>query len=205
MVYIQIVFLSPQSHVSIWKSPFFELSNFKIHFSLTSYLESFQTRLRCWKLFWHVFFPIQDDTKQGVFFSLHGFPNCLGEWEFMGITDSMLMAFVAIGLSSWNLSIKKCSDKQKLRYFSYIESRSGRWCRNVQQLTNCFRIFSINRRNTIFATENKRSLTKPLFYQPIEGAPILRLPISSVQIEPSALCSMFPDSSLDAVRIESVA
>ena len=73
------------------------------------------------------------------------------------------------------------------------------------QLTNCFRIFSINRRNTIFATENKRSLTKPLFYQPIEGAPILRLPISSVQIEPSALCSMFPDSSLDAVRIESVA
>ena len=51
MIYIQIVFLSLKSHVSIWKSPFSELSDFKIRFFLTPYLESFQTRLRCWKLF----------------------------------------------------------------------------------------------------------------------------------------------------------
>ena len=52
-VYIQIVILSSEKHVLTWKSSFLELSDFKIRFFLPPYLESFQTRLRCWKLFGH--------------------------------------------------------------------------------------------------------------------------------------------------------
>ena len=77
MVYIQIVFLSLKNHVSIWKSPFSELSDFKIRFFLTPYLESFQTRLRCWKLFWLVFLVQVLCYGKGVVLFIIGIENRL--------------------------------------------------------------------------------------------------------------------------------